>query len=386
MAITFSEIPKDLLDPGGYIEFDPSLAGSLTDQSSVLLVGHKLATGTAALSEISAITSAGQAAVLFGQDSMLYDCCVYAIKVNQGCAIFASAVAETASNDVWPASTAINLKPLIVNMADDRYEYINLPYYSAVNIKDITDELKRRWHALTARSARAFIALPKNYTDSVALSATLNSSHLNLIPIGTDTAEPAHIWGTVITCVMADHLSNNPSAPETDKELPYITPPAVEFKSAERNLMNHNGLGTWANNSDTVQIKYLVTTYQKNAQGENDSANRDIQVPETLGKWRRIQIYEVMKVYAGYNIAKDASLYGAGQKILDPEELAGFLETLYLSKGMRDYGWFQDLENYSSTLIVEVDPDNDDRFNFVDQPSLIGQFRILAGKSRFITQ
>lgn len=386
MSITFSEIPKDLLDPGGYIEFDPSLAGSLSDQSSLLLVGHKLPAGTAALASINSITSESQAGILFGQDSMLYDCCVYALKVNVGCAIFASAVAEVATKDVWPAASAVKLKPLIANMADDRYEYIHLPYYDSTSLKDIGDELKRRWHALTARSSRAFIALPKNYDDSILVSATLNSSHINLIPTGATTAEPAHIWGTVITSVMGDHLSNDPSAPETDKALPYLTPPAIEFSARERNLMNHNGLGTWENNADTVQIKYLVTTYQKNAQGEDDSASRDIQVPETLAQWRRIQIYEVMKVYAGYKIASDASLYGAGQKILDPEELAGFLESLYLSKGMRDYGWMQNLENYSKTLIVEVDPDNDDRFNFVDQPTLIGQFRILAGKTRFITK
>lgn len=71
MTITFSEIPDALRYPGAYIEVDGSAAGLGGDLPSVLLVGFKLATGTAPVGEIVRIGSVADAVKKAGEGSML---------------------------------------------------------------------------------------------------------------------------------------------------------------------------------------------------------------------------------------------------------------------------------------------------------------------------
>jgi phage tail sheath gpL-like len=109
-------------------------------------------------------------------------------------------------------------------------------------------------------------------------------------------------------------------------------------------------------------------------------------VPEILKNFRRLKHYYVMRTYSGYKVAQDASAYGAGQKIIDPAEVKGYLYDLYINLFMRDKGWMQNAKNYLDTMIVEVSVNNDDRINVWDQPTLIGQFRIFANKTSYITK
>lgn len=69
--ISFDSIPASLRYPGAYIEVDASAAGLGGDLPAVLLVGQKLASGTAASGEIVQVTGAEHAKTLAGDGSML---------------------------------------------------------------------------------------------------------------------------------------------------------------------------------------------------------------------------------------------------------------------------------------------------------------------------
>jgi len=71
MTITFSEIPDALRYPGAYVEIDGSLAGLGSDLPIVLLVGQKLATGTAPAGEIVRLSGVQDAIDKAGAGSML---------------------------------------------------------------------------------------------------------------------------------------------------------------------------------------------------------------------------------------------------------------------------------------------------------------------------
>ncbi len=119
MAITFNEIPADTLNPGGYLEYDQSLAGALVDPARVLLVGHKLAAGSQAVNAITRISTKAAATAKFGALSMLETCIDYALKVTNGAELYAVAVDNlaTASETVDP-----DIDGLIEAMGDDRYD------------------------------------------------------------------------------------------------------------------------------------------------------------------------------------------------------------------------------------------------------------------------
>lgn len=71
--ISFNTIPASFRTPGQYIEFDASraLSGLPSISNRVLLIGQKLATGTAAALTIAPLESPSQAAALFGRGSQL---------------------------------------------------------------------------------------------------------------------------------------------------------------------------------------------------------------------------------------------------------------------------------------------------------------------------
>lgn len=71
--ISFNSIPADLRVPGQHIEFDSSRAvsGLSPIANRVLIVGQRLAAGTAAALTVQPIAEAGEAVALFGRGSML---------------------------------------------------------------------------------------------------------------------------------------------------------------------------------------------------------------------------------------------------------------------------------------------------------------------------
>lgn len=71
MTISFDYIPAALRYPGAYIEIDGSQAGLSGDIGTVLIVGQKLASGTAAAGDITLVASVQDAKTKFGAGSML---------------------------------------------------------------------------------------------------------------------------------------------------------------------------------------------------------------------------------------------------------------------------------------------------------------------------
>ena len=73
MAISFNDIPSTLRVPWCYIEFDNSgaIRGDTVQPYTILVLGQKLAAGTAEVEKPVLVTSEAQANTLFGEGSML---------------------------------------------------------------------------------------------------------------------------------------------------------------------------------------------------------------------------------------------------------------------------------------------------------------------------
>ena len=69
MAISFREIPANLLVPGQYQEIDNSLAGSVSDVKRALMIGTMTSSGTATAGKAVQVRSADKAKKLFGNGS-----------------------------------------------------------------------------------------------------------------------------------------------------------------------------------------------------------------------------------------------------------------------------------------------------------------------------
>ena len=71
MSVSFQNIPQNLRQPLFYAEMDNSQASYFTQNKRALLIGHKLAGGSAALDTPYLVASVSQAIALFGAGSML---------------------------------------------------------------------------------------------------------------------------------------------------------------------------------------------------------------------------------------------------------------------------------------------------------------------------
>ena len=85
--------------------------------------------------------------------------------------------------------------------------------------------------------------------------------------------------------------------------------------------------------------------------------------------------------YPRHKLADDGVAYGAGQAIITPKAAKGELLALY--RQLADLGWVEDYDGYKATLIVERDISDRNRLNFSDQPNLVNQLRVVAGKTQF---
>lgn len=96
MAITFNEVPANLRIPGIYVEIDGAgAAAGLGDQPyEVLVLGQKLAAAPGAVNTPTRVTSASQAASLFGAGSMIHGMVKQLIRNNRWIPIWVVAMAD----------------------------------------------------------------------------------------------------------------------------------------------------------------------------------------------------------------------------------------------------------------------------------------------------
>lgn len=122
--ITFNTIPVDIRTPGQYIEVDNSKAvrGLPSMNRRMLIIGNKLAAGTAVAGQLYPINAASEAAGLFGRGSVLHEMFVAARNANNTTAMYAiglsddgAGTAATQTLTVTGPATAAGTVALYIN-------------------------------------------------------------------------------------------------------------------------------------------------------------------------------------------------------------------------------------------------------------------------------
>ena len=272
----------------------------------------------------------------------------------------------------------------ITAMADDWYNWIAVPYSDAANLALLTTELDDRWGPLQQIDGRAFIAYRGALGTTGTFGNTQNNPHLSCM--STNIApQPPYVWAAVDCATAAGALAIDPARPLQTLELKGIVPPAsaIRWTQAERNTLLFDGISTSKATADgRVQIERQITTYQLNAAGLSDASYLDINTPETLSRLRFRQRQLFAQRYPRHKLASNGTHYPAGQAILTPKAAA--LELLGLYQTFIELGWVEDYDSYKNTLITEIDGTDPNRLNYQDQPNLVNQLRIVAGKTQFI--
>ncbi|WP_407059069.1 phage tail protein [Ralstonia syzygii subsp. celebesensis] len=483
MTITFSEVPQALRYPGAYIEIDGSQAGLGGDLPVVLLVGQKLASGTAPAGELVRVASVADAKTKAGDGSMLAQMATRYRKVDQTFDLYmlpyadnAAGVAATGSINVTNAATSdgtlalyIAQRPITVGVAAGQtaaqiataiaqaitdagadipvtavaagavvaltarhkgtcgnaidlrlslygedmptgltlaltamaggtgdplpgdlatligqkwFRYVVLGINDAATLAAWHAESQRRYKVPVQAGFRAFAAFRGDYAAAAGFGETKNYEHITDLSLGIN---PPTTWEAAATlaAAAAPKLYNNPVISLEGTPLPGLVATSYHDWTNGNSLL-FKGMSLMEVGTDgACYIKRLISMYQHRSDGSTDDAYLDINVAEVMERIRYEQRMGAIKKFRGTVAAKTDEGYRPGLPITTEDGVKAFLLSLYKNVLMSQYGWVQAYDYYKSTLVVEQDPDNPSRFNFLDDPVVNSPFYILAGRSRF---
>lgn len=269
-------------------------------------------------------------------------------------------------------------------MVDEQWHVIIHPYTDASNLGAVDVDLERRWGPMAQNDGHAFSAANLAYADLAALGSALNSKHLTVIGASSFPTPPWEIAASV-GGVVAKHGSIDPARPFQTLTLPGVLPPLREERLmfTERNLLLYDGISTLnVDSGGVVHVERLISTYQTNAGGADDTAFLDVTTKLTLSYLRWDFRNHFLRKYPRHKLASDGTRYGPGQAIITPkiakaEAINKFREWEYI-------GLVEDADQFKADLIVERNISDPNRLDFLLPTNLVNGFIVGAAQIQFL--
>lgn len=375
MSISFSEVPNNALVPGMYVEIDNSLANSAEDQQLCLVIGNAVANAPTAANIVKLCMDDEKATALFGASDIV-SMVKFFRKQDETMPIYAVSVEGA---DTMSALSALG---------DKQYHHIICSLNDDTTIRDLGEFLERRYDALNQIPGIAYLPKKGTHAELVTFGTKSNCpliSFMSIDSLGNSANDPltdAEAIGAWVGQI-APSLANDPCRPLQTLKLNGVYSTAEsEFYWAERNLLLHEGMGTYTvTASKEVQVERPVTAYTENASGIADNSYLDVMTPATAMYFRQKQRSRVLSKYPRHKVAKDGTKFASGQPILTPSMFKTELLALY--RELEYQGIVQDFDGYKKSLIVELDMNNKQRINYQDSPQFVNGLIIVAGKIQF---
>lgn len=376
MSISFSEIPSNARVPGTYIEIDNSLANSAEQQQKMLVIANAKEGASVAANVVKLCMNEDVAITLFGADSEAAKMLKYLDMQEISLPIYVVTVAGA------------DLMAALAVLGDTQYHHIVCVLNDTESIRDLATFLDARYTALEMIPAIAYVPKKGTHSELVTFGSMCNSPLISFMSINavgdsagaaiTD-AEAVSAWAGQI----AQSLSNDPCRPLQTLALNGVySISASEFDWTERNLLLHEGMGTYTvTATGSVQIERPVTAYTENAAGIADDSYLDVMTPATAMYFREKQRSLILSKFSRHKLAEDQTMFAQGQAIVTPSIVKGELLSLY--KSLEYAGIVQDFDGYKKSLVVELDANNKSRINYKDSPQFVNGLIIVAGKIQF---
>ncbi|EKO3388356.1 phage tail sheath subtilisin-like domain-containing protein [Vibrio fluvialis] len=375
MSISFSEVPASAYVPGMYVEIDNSLANSVEDQQRCLVIGNAVAGAPVAPNTVVLCMDETKAQAQFGASDIV-DMVTYFRKQDESMPVYAISV------------DAADTMSALAALGDVQYHHIICSLNDDTTIRDLGEFLEKRYQALQQIPGVAYIPKKGTHAELITFANKSNCPLISFMPVNAlgNSADEALTDAAAIGAwagQIAPSLANDPCRPlQTLKMSGVYSIADTEFDWAERNLLLHEGMGTYVvTSTKEVQVERAVTAYTENASGIADNSYLDIMTPATAMYFRQKQRSRILSKYARFKVAKDGTRFAPGQAIVTPSMFKTELLALY--KELEYNGIVQDFDGYKKSLIVELDDTNKQRINYQDSPQFVNGLIIVAGKIQF---
>ncbi len=271
----------------------------------------------------------------------------------------------------------------LANIGDERYHAIAFPYTDTANLTLIETELANRWGPTTQNDGHAFTCAAGNVGSMSTLGSSRNSKHVTLVP-GYRYPNPPYELSASVCAVAAYYGQIDPARPFQTLPLAGILPPAISdrFTAAERNTLLYDGVSSLVTDpGGTVRIERLITTYQTNPAGADDTSYLDLNTVLTLSYLRADFRAYFQTKYPRHKLAGDGVRAAPGQAIMTPKLAKA--EAIVKFRQWEDLGLVENIDQFKNELIVERNAQDPNRLDILLPPDLINQLITVGAKIAF---
>lgn len=284
------------------------------------------------------------------------------------------------------ASGTLNpvLTTLIAALGDMWFQVIAHPFTDATSLTALETELLSRAGPLRLIDGVAITAKNASYGTVLTLGQGRNSPY-SVIFRANESPTPPSEFAANLAAVVAYHSQIDPARPLQTLPLSWIKAPAEADRDTiqERNLLLLDGVATVrVGAGNVVQIDRVITTYQTNAAGSDDTAYLDASTVLTLMYLRYSFRARLLSRYPRHKLASDGTRIASGQAIMTPT--LGKAEAVAWFREMEDLGLVENFEQFKTDLVVERNSGDPNRLDFLLPPDLINQLVVGAAKFQFL--
>jgi phage tail sheath gpL-like len=264
------------------------------------------------------------------------------------------------------------------------FDTIANPWTDATNLTALEQELLDRWGGMRQIDGVYFAAVQGTHATATTLGTSRNSS-FGTIQGANTSPSPPWLWAAATAAV--DAGEPDPARPRQTLPLLGILPaqPTELWGDSDRNLLLHSGIATHrVDAGGNVTLERTITTYQRNAQNVPDTALLDIETVRTASAIRYDGNSSISLTYPRCKLAKRGSAVPAGQPVVTPDTMKGFLSGRYdvwANKGWVEAGSKQ---QFLDELRCDIDPDDANRLIAQAGQDFMNQFRGISIQWQFI--
>lgn len=282
-------------------------------------------------------------------------------------------------------ATNPSLTGVIAAMGDRWFQVIVHPYTDSGSLTAIETEMARRYGPTTSIDGIAITSAAGTQAQLATLGATRNSPHSIIVgQPGENPLTPPAEYAAAVAGVVSFSAQIDPARPFQTLVVRGVLSPAESdmFTRAERNLLLFDGVSTSVTDAGgVVQLERVITTYQTNASGQEDTSYLSAETMFTL-LYARYSFRARMSKFSRHKLANDGAKIGAGQAVVTPG--IGKAEALSWFRDLENLGLLEDFDAFKAGLVVERNVSNPNRLDFFLPPNLVNQLVHVAGTLNFI--
>ncbi len=267
-------------------------------------------------------------------------------------------------------------------IGDEQYKLLITPYTDASNLGKIETELLDRFGPLRQIDGYHITSARGTVGELQTLGESRNSQFTTIVScIGPNSPWD---YASAVGAKVSYEGSIDPARPFQTLQLIDILPGDVteEFTLSERNTLLWSGIATVKGSGTVVRIERLITTYKTNESGADDVAYLDLNTLLTLSYLRFDFRNTFLRKYPRHKLSGDGVKHGISQKVLTPNGAKA--EAVAIFRRWEELALVEDADAFKQALVVERNTDDVNRLDFIMEPNLVNQLRVVGATISFI--